>query len=62
LLTTALRNVDARTTERVDIEFLQTFLVGKGCRIGRAVFFNDLKLQLGPDANLIELSVCPGTS
>lgn len=54
LPTAALRNVDAGATERVDVEFLQTSLLGKGSRVGRAVFFDDLELQLGPDANLIE--------
>jgi hypothetical protein len=46
--------MDARATERVDIEFFQTSLVGKGSRIGRTVFLDDLELQLGPDANLVE--------
>jgi hypothetical protein len=38
--------MDASAAECVDVVFFQAFLVGKGLRVGGAIFLNDLKLQL----------------
>src|SRR5215472_908135 len=47
----------ACAAERIDVEFFQltALCTGECGRVGRAVFLDDLKLQLRPPADLVEL-------
>src|SRR5262245_24889736 len=55
----APRYVDAGAREPVNVEFLQARVTKSRC-VGSAVFLDDLKLQLRPTADFIELNGAGG--
>src|ERR1700681_1707766 len=50
----ALRYVDPRPAERINVIFFQPPLVGKSLRVSRAVILHNFKLKLRPNTNLIK--------
>jgi len=51
----ALRDVHASPAKRIDVELLQSGLVGERLGVGRAILLDDLELNFRPEADLIEL-------
>jgi hypothetical protein len=55
IILSCLRDVNFGSAEAVDVKFLEVVGIGKRLRVGRAVFFDNLTLELRPIPDLIEL-------